>query len=57
MLFRSGRTLLLVTHKPSMLALVQRIVVIEAGQVAMDGPRDDVLRKLSAPNVKPVGQG
>lgn len=42
------RTLVVVTHKPSILALVDRIVILEQGQVVLDGPRDDVLRKLSA---------
>jgi ATP-binding cassette subfamily C protein LapB len=44
--------MVLVTHKPSMLALVSRIIVIDGGRVVMDGPRDDVLRQLT----RPVGQ-
>lgn len=47
--FAVGRTLLLVTHKPSMLALVTRILVIDGGKVLVDGPRDEVLRQLSRP--------
>ena len=42
------RTLILVTHKPSMLNLVSRIIVLDAGRVVMDGPRDDVLKQLTA---------
>lgn len=42
------RTLILVTHKPSVLCLVDRIVVIEQGRVFMDGPRDQVLALLAA---------
>jgi len=44
-----GRTLMVVTHRPSLLALVNRILVIENGRVAMDGPRDEVMRRLSRP--------
>ncbi len=42
------RTLILVTHKPSMLNLVSRIIVVDAGRVLMDGPREDVLQRLTA---------
>jgi len=41
-----GRTLLLVTHKPSMLNLVDRILVLDAGRLVMDGPREQVLAQL-----------
>lgn len=39
-------TLVLVTHKPQLLALVQRIVVMTHEGVVLDGPRDAVLRRL-----------
>jgi ATP-binding cassette subfamily C protein LapB len=42
-----GSTLVMVTHKPSMLALVSRVLVVARGQVVMDGPRDAVLAQLS----------
>ena len=47
--FARGRTLVLVTHKPSMLQLVSRIIIIDRGRVITDGPRDDVLRQLTQP--------
>lgn len=40
-------TLVLVTHKPSMLAVVSRVLVMAHGQIVMDGPRDAVLAQLS----------
>lgn len=40
-------TLVIVTHKPALLALVDRIVVMTAQGIAMDGPKDVVLQKLS----------
>ncbi|MEG3179662.1 type I secretion system permease/ATPase [Sphingomonas sp. LT1P40] len=44
-----GRTLVLITHRPQLMQLVDRIIVLDAGKVMMDGPRDAVLRKLSPP--------
>ncbi|MBB5206475.1 ATP-binding cassette subfamily C protein LapB [Inhella inkyongensis] len=40
-------TLVVVTHRPAVLELVQRIVVVDGGRVVMDGPRDAVLAALS----------
>lgn len=48
-------TLVLVTHKPNMLALVDRLIVIANHTVMMDGPRDQVLQRLSAPSSAPAG--
>ena len=36
------RTLLLVTHKASMLSLVDRLIVLNDGKLIADGPRDDL---------------
>ena len=41
------RTMLLVTHKASMLSLVDRLVVLNEGKLVADGPRDQVLRALA----------
>lgn len=41
-------TLLLVTHRTAMLPLVDRLVVLDQGRVVLDGPRDEVLRRLQA---------
>ncbi len=41
-----GRTLLVVTHRPAVLELVDRIVVMEGGRVLHDGPKAEVLAKL-----------
>jgi ATP-binding cassette subfamily C protein LapB len=42
-----AKTLLLVTHRPSMLELVDRIIVIDNGRVVADGQRERVLRALN----------
>lgn len=44
---RPRSTLVLVTHKPQMLALVDRVIVFAQQRVVLDGPRDEVLRKLT----------
>jgi ATP-binding cassette subfamily C protein LapB len=40
------RTLVLVTHKMSLLSLVERIIVMDGGRVVADGPKDVVLDAL-----------
>lgn len=42
-------TLVLVTHKAEMLALVDRVIVIAGHQIVMDGPTAQVLLQLNAP--------
>lgn len=44
---RPESTLVLVTHKPQMLTLVDRIIVFAKQRIVMDGPRDVVLQKLT----------
>ncbi|EPJ50359.1 MAG: ABC transporter related protein [Osedax symbiont Rs2] len=41
-----NRTLVLVTHKMSLLTLVDRIIVMDGGRVVADGPKDAVLDAL-----------
>jgi ATP-binding cassette subfamily C protein LapB len=38
-----GRTLLVVTHRPSLLRLVDRVIVVQDGKITADGPRDEVV--------------
>ena len=42
----AGKTLVIVTHKPGTLALVNRIIVVAGSAIVMDGPRDAVLQQL-----------
>ena len=42
------RTLLLVTHKHTLLPLVDRLIVLDRGRVYLDGPKAEVLQKLEA---------
>lgn len=49
----SGATMIVATHKNAILPLFDRIVVLQGGRVAFEGPRDAVLEKLKA---KPAGR-
>ncbi|MCK6454645.1 MAG: type I secretion system permease/ATPase [Alphaproteobacteria bacterium] len=42
-----GRTLVLVTHRGSMLTLVDRLIVLDGGRIVADGPKDDVMNALA----------
>jgi ATP-binding cassette subfamily C protein LapB len=41
-----GRTTILITHKGSMLSLVDKLILIDRGRVVAYGPKADVVRKL-----------
>jgi ATP-binding cassette subfamily C protein LapB len=41
-----GRTLVVSTHRNAMLAIVDRLIVLDQGRVIADGPRDSVLAAL-----------
>lgn len=47
---KAGKTLVVVTHKPSLLPLVNRLIVVVGSRILLDGPRDAVLEKLGAGN-------
>jgi ATP-binding cassette, subfamily C, bacterial LapB len=44
------RTLLLVTHRASLLKLVDRVIIMDRGKIVAQGPRDDVLRASAVGN-------
>lgn len=41
-----GRTLVVATHRYAVLALVDRLMVVENGRIVRDGPKDEVLAAL-----------
>ena len=44
--FAAGKTLIVVTHRTSLLELVDRIIVIDGGKVVADGPKAQVVEAL-----------
>ncbi len=47
-----GKTLVLITHRASLLELVDRVIVVDAGSVVADGPKAQVLEALRAGRIK-----
>lgn len=43
---KSENTLVLITHKPEMLSLVDRVIVMVDNKIMLDGPKGPVLQKL-----------
>jgi ATP-binding cassette subfamily C protein LapB len=49
--FTEHKTMIIVTHRLSLLDLAQRIIVVDGGQVVADGPRDKVVEALQSGKV------
>jgi ATP-binding cassette subfamily C protein LapB len=47
-----GKTLVLVTHRSSLLSLVDRLIIIDHGKIVADGPKDDVLKALKQGQIR-----
>lgn len=41
------RTVVMVTHRPAVLELAQRVIVVDGGKIVLDGPKQQVLAALS----------
>ena len=54
---RGRRSALIVTHRPSHMKLCDRVVVLDAGRVVMDGPAAEVTKRLFAAPSNPGGGG
>ncbi len=46
----------LVTHKPELLALVDRIIVVAGKKIVADGPKDAVLARLTNQSAQPTAE-
>ena len=46
--FAQGKTVLLVTHRTSLLSLVDRVIVLDNGRVVADGPRERIMQALQS---------
>lgn len=45
----AGQTVIIITHKPSILSIVDKVLVLRNGLVEMIGPRTEVLAKFARP--------
>ena len=50
----AGKTVILVTHRPSVLAVADLLVVMQGGRMVHCGPRDEVLAVLRAESPRPA---
>ncbi|MBX7273448.1 type I secretion system permease/ATPase [Stutzerimonas chloritidismutans] len=48
----ADKTLLLVTHRTSMLSLVDRLVIVDRGQIVADGPKASILEALKKGQIR-----
>ena len=46
--FAKNKTVLLVTHRTSLLSMVDRVIVIDNGRVVADGPRERIMEALQS---------
>jgi ATP-binding cassette subfamily C protein LapB len=46
--FAQNKTVVLVTHRTSMLAMVTRVIVVDGGKIVADGPRDRIMEALAS---------
>lgn len=44
--YASGKTMIVITHRTSLLDLVDRIIVVDAGKIVADGPKHQVIEAL-----------
>ena len=49
--FAQNKTVVLVTHRTSMLAMITRVIVIDGGKIVADGPRDRIMEALASGRV------
>jgi ATP-binding cassette subfamily C protein LapB len=50
-----GKTLLLVTHRSSLLSLVDRLLILDSGRIVADGPKEEVLNALKQGQIRATG--
>ncbi|MGB0126150.1 MAG: type I secretion system permease/ATPase [Rhodocyclaceae bacterium] len=53
--YAAGKTLVLVTHRTSLLDIVDRIIVVDGGRIMADGPKSQVIEALSQGRVGRAG--
>jgi ATP-binding cassette subfamily C protein LapB len=57
MRFAQNKTVVLVTHRTSLLAMVTRVIVIDGGKIVADGPRDRIMEALQSGRIAKAACG
>ena len=47
-----GKTVVIITHRQAMLALCDRLIVMDQGVILADGPKEEVMNALKAGQVR-----
>lgn len=50
--FGKDKTLILITHKLSMLDIVDRLIILDGGKLVADGPKDEVIKSIQQGQVR-----
>ena len=51
-----GKTMVLVTHRTALLELVDRLIVVDAGRIMADGPKEQVIQALKQGRIGRAGE-
>ncbi|WP_320170475.1 ATP-binding cassette domain-containing protein [Maridesulfovibrio sp.] len=51
-----GKTMFIVTHRPQILQIVDRIIVVDQGRIVADGSRDEILKQMSRASSQQQGR-
>jgi ATP-binding cassette subfamily C protein LapB len=54
--YKANRTMLLISHKNILLALTQRLILMDKGKIILDGPHNDVLMQLQTPKKRATNE-
>ncbi len=54
--FSVGKTVIIVTHRTSLIELATRVIVVDEGRIVADGPRDQVVEALQSGRVARAAQ-
>jgi ATP-binding cassette, subfamily C, bacterial LapB len=53
----ADKTLVVITHRPTLLEHVDRLIVLDEGQVVADGPKEEVLQRLHSGKIPAARSG
>jgi ATP-binding cassette subfamily C protein LapB len=54
--YKANKTMILISHKNVLLALTQRLILIDKGKIILDGPHNEVLMQLQTPKKRATNE-